>query len=536
MEKRLFIAILLSLLFLSVYYKFMSVRYPAAQQEVIDVESPLPSSSEKITSNEKFDLDKTKVEHQKSINTDQLSLETIDNEQLVTLESDDLVVFFNPKGAYIEKCLVKEYDNFLPQTKLGLIPEYQDKEFDYGFIADGIVFTYKDKISGLTVNRSFQFVDGYGLNCSIEFITSSPTIDYANYTFNCGSILQSELKKRSIEQRYYEFSISLKDKVLRQNFSNFNVKKVGDNDIAWIGIRDRYFCSIIRPDFQLSKIESVKNEMAISYLFSRSVSLKGNKATDSFMFYLGPQKREFISMFDEDMASIINFGFLDSLCHIVLGGLNFLHKITKNWGVTILLFSILVFALISPLSKKSFSSIKRMQELQPLMEELRKKHKDNPQKLNKEVMEMYKEKGINPLGGCLPLFLQMPVFISLYQSLIRLIDLKGANFLWIKDLSEPDRLFTLGTSLPVIGNEINILPMIMMATMLIQQKISSVKTQSESSQQQAMMGWFMAIFFGFIFYHMPSGLVLYWVTNSVLMLVFQGRMYLKHPHTAPKTN
>ena len=177
-----------------------------------------------------------------------------------------------------------------------------------------------------------------------------------------------------------------------------------------------------------------------------------------------------------------------------------------------------------------------MQELQPLMEELRKKHKDNPQKLNKEVMEMYKEKGINPLGGCLPLFLQMPVFISLYQSLIRLIDLKGANFLWIKDLSEPDRLFTLGTSLPVIGNEINILPMIMMATMLIQQKISSVKTQSESSQQQAMMGWFMAIFFGFIFYHMPSGLVLYWVTNSVLMLVFQGRMYLKHPHTAPKTN
>ena len=507
----------------------MSVRYPVAQQEVID-QSASPLLDEELPPTHNLGLSSGSImtvdeKNKKSSTLDQ-DLQPIDEEELVKIENENLVLFFNPKGAYIEKCLVKQYDFFLPQTKIGLISEWQDKQFNYGYISDGIVFTFKDKISGLTLNRTYQFVGDFAINSTIDFITSSAASSYVNYTFNSGTIFQSILKKRSIDQRYFEFSISLKDKILRKNFSSFNVKSIDDKAIDWIGIRDRYFCSIIKPDFEVSRMKSVRNDLAVSYIFSRNLTFKNSKAADSFFLYLGPQKRELISQIDENMSGIISFGFLDSLCHIVLGGLKFIYKLTKNWGITILLFSFLVFVVISPLSMKSFRSIKQMQELQPLMEELKKKHKDNPQKLNKEIMGMYKEKGINPLGGCLPLLLQMPIFISLYQSLIRLVDLKGATFLWIRDLSEPDRLFTLNTSLPVIGNEINLLPLLMMGTMLIQQKISTVRSQTESSQQQAMMGWFMAIFFGFIFYHMPSGLVMYWFTNSTMMLLFQSKMYL----------
>jgi YidC/Oxa1 family membrane protein insertase len=169
-------------------------------------------------------------------------------------------------------------------------------------------------------------------------------------------------------------------------------------------------------------------------------------------------------------------------------------------------------------------SMKEMQLLQPKVEELRKAYKDNPQKMNKEIMELYREHKVNPLGGCLPLLLQMPIFFALYNELMRSIVLKGATFLWIKDLSEPDRLLSLPKGLPVIGGELNILPIIMAIGMFLQQKISLANTSGEAAEQQKIMLIVMPVMFGLIFYRMPSGLVLYWFVNSALMLIFQLRM------------
>ena len=170
------------------------------------------------------------------------------------------------------------------------------------------------------------------------------------------------------------------------------------------------------------------------------------------------------------------------------------------------------------------NSMKQMQTLQPKIEELRNIYKDNPQKLNKEIMELYRQHKVNPLGGCLPIVLQMPIFFALYQALMRSVALKGAKFLWIKDLSAPDRLFILPTSLPILGNEINILPILMAVGMFIQQKISAGATSSASAEQQKLMMALFPLLFGFIFYHMPSGLVLYWFINSTFMLFYQIRM------------
>ena len=160
------------------------------------------------------------------------------------------------------------------------------------------------------------------------------------------------------------------------------------------------------------------------------------------------------------------------------------------------------------------------------MQKLREIHKDNPQKLNKEMMELYRKYNVNPLGGCLPMLLQMPIFISLYQGLIRSVSLKGASFLWIKDLAQPDGI-PLPVSLPLVGNTLNILPLIMVGVMVLQQRISqkiapATGTTEEQIKQQKMMMMMMPIFFGFLFYRMPSGLVLYWLTNTILMTAEQS--------------
>jgi YidC/Oxa1 family membrane protein insertase len=168
--------------------------------------------------------------------------------------------------------------------------------------------------------------------------------------------------------------------------------------------------------------------------------------------------------------------------------------------------------------------MKQMQALQPKMETLRKVHKDNPQRLNKEIMELYKLNKVNPFGGCLPMILQIPVFFALYQVLMRAVALKGANFLWIKDLSMPDRAFILPFSIPFLGNEVNALPLILVVLMVVQQKISYVSAGSSSAEQQKIMAIVMPVMFLFIFYHMPAGFVLYWFINSALMIVYQLRV------------
>ena len=165
--------------------------------------------------------------------------------------------------------------------------------------------------------------------------------------------------------------------------------------------------------------------------------------------------------------------------------------------------------------------MRKIQDIQPHIEKLRSVHKDNPQKLNKEMAELYKQYNVNPFGGCLPLLIQMPIFIALYQGLIRSVELKGAHFLWIKDLSLPDYIGTPIT-LPLIGNNIHLLPLLMVVAMFFQQYISTKNSQSaskEQMQQQKIMLIFFPIFFGFLFYNFPSGLVLYWLTNTVLMVV-----------------
>ena len=196
--------------------------------------------------------------------------------------------------------------------------------------------------------------------------------------------------------------------------------------------------------------------------------------------------------------------------------MHFFFNIVHNWGLSIILFSIFISVCLFPLTWKQLHTTKATQRLQPMIEELRRQYKDNPQRLNKETMELYRKHKVNPFGGCLPMLLQVPIFLSFYLVLTRLLELKGANFLWINDLSLPDRL--------IKSPEINILPILMAITMFLQQKFSMPTVSGTGSEQQKLMTLLFPIMFGFIFYRMPSGLVLYWFTNSIIMFLFQMKI------------
>ncbi len=302
-------------------------------------------------------------------------------------------------------------------------------------------------------------------------------------------------------------------------------------DIAWTALKGRYYTAAMRPQDPEKAVQGVilrqlpeKNIMT-AFGSPKYEILPGGTTENAYTFYAGPLDDKTLTALGYNMQDLVDYGFFGGLSKVLLAILTFFHSWTKNWGIAIVFLTVLVNLVLFPLTFKSFSSMQQMKKIQPHMQKLKELHKDNPQKLNKEMMELYKKYNVNPLGGCLPLLLQMPIFIALYQGLVRFIGLKGSHFLWIKDLSRPDAV-PLPFSLPVLGASINILPLLMVGVMMVQQKVSQGLTggavTDDQASQQKMMMVMMPLLFGFLFYKMPSGLVLYWLTNTFLMTAEQS--------------
>jgi YidC/Oxa1 family membrane protein insertase len=232
--------------------------------------------------------------------------------------------------------------------------------------------------------------------------------------------------------------------------------------------------------------------------------------------YFGPKKTDVLKSLNVDAQKIVDFGWFDIIAKPMIAGLNWANKVTRNYGIDIILLTILIKIIFYPLSVKSYKSMKEMQKLQPMIQKLKEKYKDDKQKLNAEMMDIYKKKGVNPMGGCLPMVIQIPVFFALYKALSGAIELRHAPFmLWMNDLSAPEDLF----SFHVMGYElpIRILPLVMGITQVIQQKMTP--TSVDPMQEKMML--FMPIFFTFLFWGFPAGLVLYWLVNNVISIAQQ---------------
>ena len=221
-----------------------------------------------------------------------------------------------------------------------------------------------------------------------------------------------------------------------------------------------------------------------------------------------------------DLDSIMNFGW--SFIRPIAKGVHYLlikmNSFIPNYGVVLILFSILIKILVYPLTKKSYESTQRMQAVQPQLNALKEKYKNDQKKMSQAQMALFKEHGVNPLGGCFPILLQMPLLISLFQVFRSTIELRGAPFvLWIKDLSSPDSVVDLPFSLPIYGDQIAILPILMGITMFIQQRMMP----TQASGQQKYMSYFMTVFFTLLFNTFPSGLNLYYTLFNVLTILQQ---------------
>jgi YidC/Oxa1 family membrane protein insertase len=310
-----------------------------------------------------------------------------------------------------------------------------------------------------------------------------------------------------------------------RSFSKERAKR-HDGMIVWAGARTKYFLSALIPEQQREGFVSMLGDKAEDYVgYSVGYYFRGDprRAEDTYFCYLGPLDMNTLKGYDIGLEKTIELGRLRFLSVWILQLMTFLYRFIPNYGVVIIIISILTKILFYRLTHKSFKSMKDMQRLQPKMKELQEKYKDDKKKQNEAVMKLYKEAGVNPLGGCLPLLLQMPVFIALFNVLRNTIELRGAPFvLWINDLSSPDVLFSFGTKLWLLGSDFHLLPILMGAAMVVQSKLGGSPTGGEAAPGQTkMMSTMMPIVFTVIFYGMPSGLVLYWFVNQLFSLVQQ---------------
>jgi YidC/Oxa1 family membrane protein insertase len=238
----------------------------------------------------------------------------------------------------------------------------------------------------------------------------------------------------------------------------------------------------------------------------------GGTLERNYTLYVGPKKLSRLSRFATRSSEIMQFGMFKWMCVLLVPTLNFFYSVIPNYGVAIILLTLLVRMIFWPLTHKSTESMKRMQKIQPQIKELQVQFKGEPQKIQQETMRIYRENKVNPLSSCLPMLIQIPVFIALFTVLRSAVELRFAPFLWIADLSEPENL--LKGVLPLVP-ALNILPFLMAGTMLLQSKLTPA--MGDPAQQKMMM-WMMPGMMLFMFYSMPSALVLYWTVSQMLAI------------------
>jgi YidC/Oxa1 family membrane protein insertase len=298
---------------------------------------------------------------------------------------------------------------------------------------------------------------------------------------------------------------------------------------TWVALKNRFFVTALVSTTAANSgfTATVARDTSSSAYRPESVSAKMSIRADgtsgvTSVFYIGPKKQSLL--WDLGMKDVMEFGMWRWLCYPLVWVLNFFNSIVPNYGVAIILLTILVRLLFWPLTHKSTVGMKKMQEIQPLMKEIQAKYKDNPQRMQQETWALYKEHKVNPMSSCLPMLVQIPVFIALFNVLRSAVELRYAPFLWIADLSEPERLFA--SWFPFGG--LNVLPVLMAVSTGLQ---SAFTPSAGDRNQQRMMMVFMPVMMLVMFYSFPSALSLYWFLSNLFSI---GQMWLIRRKTAEK--
>jgi YidC/Oxa1 family membrane protein insertase len=292
----------------------------------------------------------------------------------------------------------------------------------------------------------------------------------------------------------------------------------------WATVQDRYFMSAVipeKPENNYMRFYLSENGLLENQLIAPAARIEpGTEHVLRYRLYFGPKRISLLKEIGYDLDKTVNFGWFDILAKPCVWLLNFLYKYVPNYGVVIIILTVMIKIVLWPLGTISYKSMAQQKKIQPLMTEIREKYKNDRKKMNEEVMGLYRTYKINPFLGCFPMLVQIPIFFALYRMLYETVELRHAPFFgWINDLSAPDRLFHFGFPVPFMQDPdgIPVLTLIMGGLMFLQQKMQPPM----GDPAQAKMFMLMPLFFTVIFINFSSGLVLYWLVNSVVSIAQQ---------------
>jgi len=374
---------------------------------------------------------------------------------------------------------------------------------------------------GVVVEKKYLFSpETYMIDLSVTIKNLSSETLQDSLTL---SLVQPEEVKKSM----YGFtgpSALINNKLEQIKTKKIKDKNVYTGNVKWVAVQNRYFMSAIIPDEPVDAgmhLYMDNKILANRYVQPEIVMDFGVKHAFKYKLFFGPKSMKVLKSLDYDLVKAVNFGMFDILAKPCVWIMNFIYDhFIPNYGVAIILLTLFTKVILWPLGNKSYKSMAEMKKIQPLMAEIKEKYKDDKKRMNVEVMGLYKTYKVNPMGGCLPMVAQIPIFFALYRMLYEAIELRHAPFFWwINDLSAPDRLFRFDFSIPFMQPPygIPVLTIIMGASMFIQQKMSP--PMGDATQAKMMM--MMPLVFTVMFINFSSGLVLYWLVNNIISMAQQ---------------
>ncbi|GAX60110.1 preprotein translocase subunit YidC [Candidatus Scalindua japonica] len=475
----------------------------------------------------------------------------------ILLQNDVMRSVWTNEGAALKSVILPEFKNpektetleLLKSSKPDSLPisveladdkSYQSKTRRYKVIEKGpdkVVFAALLE-NGIQITKEISLKSGnYYFDVAISLQNTTDSEIRTSYSITAANGIYPEVNKTSGLSSIVGIDVGKgKTKIAHTDIKDMPYKNESVG-ITLAGSTNKYFAVALKPQagcrMTVATSELIDNPDPV-YIDNKSADFtvelhttkiaippQGEKRHD-YIYFLGPKETKALNQC-EDLLSILDYdyGMMRSICKILVKILNTAYGVIPNYGVAILVLTFLVKLVLFPLTRKSQMSMVRMQQLQPLIGQLKEKHKGDKQKMGKEQMKLFKEHGVNPMSGCLPMMLQMPVFFALFRTLQSSFEMRQAPFVaWIGDLSAPDQLFQLPFTLPVIGGWLNILPILMGIASFIQMKLTPKNTAGDDPQakmQQRMMQM-MPLLFPIMLYNFASGLALYWTTSTIISI------------------
>ncbi len=517
---------------------------PAAQEQT--TEQP-QAAGESIGSITKTDLDEKKLIIETDLYKGTISTkggtvekwlmkeyESYQWDELDIIRNNDIgnlgLTFFSKEGYTVE---LKDFD-FIPENMEDINGEYVIDLTAPGSSGSRQITMTADLGEGRFIRKRLMFDrSSYSVMMEIEFENMQEVISNQSYQITWGSGMKNN-EKNPDDNMDQAKSVALYgsdvEKFDVKTNTEFITNRRMDGTVHWIATKDKYFTSVIIPvsdkgtGYQangqyLPGQQAMGAENYVTHLFMGYVP-SGRVFTDRFHVYLGPLEYYHLKEIDEGIEGDLKLTsivldvntLIKPLTFLIYRIFNFLHDFIPNYGFVIIVFSLILNIAMYPLTAKSYKSIKKMQGIQPMLTELKEKYKDEPQKFQQAQMKFFKENKINPLGGCLPLLFQMPVFFAIYP-IFRTIELRGAHFLlWIKDLSSPDAFATLPFEIPLYGDSFNLLTVIYAVMMFLQQKV-----MVNDPKQKAMI-YIMPVMMLVLLNRLSSGFILYFIIFLLLSI------------------